>query len=439
MKHIFLILPLAISLGANDFNLYDAVMSTLDTNPKIKSASAKVMQAKFSKDESFADHLPSVQIFGNTGLETRSYQEDKRVNPTAQTTDFSYKKAELYISISENIYNGGIIENSIDEKNERLKASIYDYRNLLERSSLDVIKAYLDIVYNKMAIDVNDKNMAMFEKILNIVSIKEENGAASSGDVNFIKANVDNAKTSLVKSRARYADAISNYEYQLGEFTSVNTPTQSDFNLSIFDLNSSLDKLEHKNALILRNKAYIQATAFSIKAQYGSFAPKIDFQINGESRNEFDKGLGERNKANALINFTYNLYRGGKDEAKLSRLNAKLSELKYNLADTSRKLRFETKVLNKSVSSLKSSLELTKSEVESARKVVDSYWLAFQNGTQNLQALQLAQRNLNRAEVDYVNYKKNLYIDYFKLLQRTGELLDYLKIEYKQSSKQFIQ
>ena len=91
------------------------------------------------------------------------------------------------------------------------------------------------------------------------------------------------------------------------------------------------------------------------------------------------------------------------------------------------------------MSSLKSSLELTKSEVESARKVVDSYWLAFQNGTQNLQALQLAQRNLNRAEVDYVNYKKNLYIDYFKLLQRTGELLDYLKIEYKQSSKQFIQ
>jgi len=77
---------------------------------------------------------------------------------------------------------------------------------------------------------------------------------------------------------------------------------------------------------------------------------------------------------------------------------------------------------------MEDSLALTRNEVIAARKVVDSYWIAFKHGTQDLQALQLAQRNLNRAQLDYVKYKKTFIINNFKLMQKTGELLKFLEI-----------
>ncbi len=411
-------------------SLFEAIVYSLSHNAKIKASKQRVLQELASQSEKDAGHLPTLTLFGDAGYEKRSSETDANVNPTAQVTEYNYKKTELFFTFTENIYAGGAIENAVNEQRARVEATIYDHRNNLERASTEVISAYFNVIYNQIALKVNNKNMRKFEEILNIVSIKEENGAATSGDVNFIKANVESAKTDRVKTEAKLSNAISQYEYLLGFYDETNQPFESHVEINTGELNTSLDLLEKNNALILRQKSYITSAQFSLDGTKATFTPKVDFQVNGEARNEFDRGLGERNKLNALVNFNYNLYNGGKDQARYQRFYAKLSEQKFLLQDRRRELKFQTKVLYKSVTSSLESLKLTASEVTSARKVVDSYWIAFQNGTQNLQSLQLAQANLNRSELDFVEYKKSMSINYFKLLQLTGGLLPYLDINY---------
>ena len=203
------------------------------------------------------------------------------------------------------------------------------------------------------------------------------------------------------------------------------------------DLNTSLKYADNNNAKILKQKAYIKSTSFGFLSTKGSFQPKVDFSVNGETRNEFDIGLGQREKLTALVTFNYNLYNGGKDEAKAIRLMHKMQEQKFLYQDLKRSLTFEIKVLHRSVSSLSESLKLTESEVLAARKVVKSYWIAFQHGTQDLQALQLAQRNLNRAEQDYAKYKKDLIKNNYALMRKTGTLLKNLSLEYEKETKDF--
>jgi len=114
-----------------------------------------------------------------------------------------------------------------------------------------------------------------------------------------------------------------------------------------------------------------------------------------------------------------------------------MSEFKYLLADEQRRIAFDTKVLHQNVSALNQSLTITESEVIASRKVVSSYWVAFKEGTQDLQALQLALRSLNRAELDYVAFQKNLYVDNFKLLKNTGELLQFLDLHYDRNPEHY--
>lgn len=430
--------PLFHANRESGLTIYDAMLRAMEQSPKLSAAVEVVVQEKEKVAEVEAGHLPSVNLSGDAGYEVRQVAPDTldTGNP-ALTTVSRYKKTDLYLTITQNLWAGGSIENSVDEKDANLKAALFDYRDKLETLVLDVATAYFDVVYSEIALKISKKNMKNYEKILNIVTIKENNGAATKGDVNFIRANVDNAKTELVQKEKNLVDALSKYVYLLQTEAPDAMPYEIIAPLYVADFNSSLHDADAYNAKLLRQRAYIEATKFGFLSTKGNFHPKVDFTVNGESRNEFDIGLGQREKVNALVTFNYNLYNGGKDEATAIRLLSKMKEQKYLYQDIERNLIFEVKVLNSSVVSLSQSLKLTESEVIAARKVVDSYWVAFKNGTQDLQALQLAQRNLNTAEQSYAKYKKDLILNNFTLMKKTGALLKFLELPYKQNASDF--
>lgn len=431
--------PLFHAKRDSGLSLYEALERAIEQSPKVRAASEIIIQDRERVTEAEAGHLPSVNFSGDVGYELRQSAADPLYTGTPATTTINrYKKTDFYLTITQNLWSGGSIENSIDEKDANLKASLLSYRNILESLVVEAAKSYFTLVYAEIALKISEKNMKNYEKILNIVTIKEKNGAATKGDVNFIRANVDNAKTQLVQNEKNLADAIANYIYLLQIKDASEMPYEIASSLYIADMNESINAAESNNAALLTQRAYIKATKFGFLATKGNFHPTVDFAINGESRDEFDMGTGgQREKANALINFSYNLYNGGKDEATAIRLLAKMREQKYIYQDIYRKLRYDVEVLNSSVLSLAASLSLTQSEVLATREVVQSYWIGFQHGTQDLQALQLAQRNLNTAEQSYATYKRDLLINNFSLMQKTGVLLTFLELPYKREASEF--
>jgi len=453
MRNIFLILLLVISLFSESlhvedknetislnedelfqsdrdsgFSLHDAIVNSLNRNYKIKASNERIYQGKRKVEEQEAGHLPTIDLSGNAGLETRKIQSGDIKSGPKTTTKMDYHKTELYITIKENLWTGGKIEASINEQEHKLDAALFDHRNTIEKATINMIEAYFGVVYAEIAVKISTHNMKSYEKILKIVRIKEENGASTKGDVNFIKANVDNAKTSLINDQAKLSNEMAKYNYYMQEVDETNLPYETEANLATKELNASIEYMYDNNAILLRQKSYIASSSEAIKVKNGNYHPIVDFVINGETKDEFNTGIGQRDKANALITFTYNLYKGGKDEASYLRVLSKMSEQKYIYHDEKNKLIFDIKVLHRSTLSMDESLALTRDEVIAARKVVNSYWIAFKHGTQDLQALQLAQRNLNRAQLDYINYKKTFIINNFKLMQKTGELLKFLDI-----------
>lgn len=431
--------PLFHAQREEGISVYDAIQRAIAHSPKIKAANEVVIQDKEKLNEAKSYHLPTIDLTGDTGREIRQLKTDDS-NPqvlATSTTKSTYKKVDVYLAINENLWAGGSIENSIDEKDANLKASLFNYRDKLEALVEDTVNAYFQLVYAEIALKISEKNMKNYEKILKIVSIKEKNGAATTGDVNFIRANVDNARTELVQRQKTLSDAKAMYEYLLQTKDKELMPYEVEHPLYSADLNTSLNDAQQYNARLLAQKAYIKSTKLGFLAIKGKFSPKIDLSLNAESRDQFDVSTGQTNKLNALITFSYNLYSGGRDEANAIRLLSKMREQKFLYQDLQRNLKFDIRVLNRSLSSLNQSLALTQSEVLASRKVVDSYWIAFQHGTQDLQALQLAQRNLNSAEQNYAQYKRDLILNNFSLMRKTGVLLKFIKLPYKKHADEF--
>jgi outer membrane protein TolC len=89
--------------------------------------------------------------------------------------------------------------------------------------------------------------------------------------------------------------------------------------------------------------------------------------------------------------------------------------------------------------SSRDSLKHTQKEVDANLKVTDSYWAAFKYGTQDIQALLLAQRALNRSQLDVIKEKQAYNNAHFKLMEQTGTLLKTLHLEYFIDAKKILQ
>lgn len=402
------------------FTLKDAITLSLKNSYKIKSLKEKVIQAKHKLREKLAAYYPKVDLYANGG---GSYLKPYK------KSEVKFLKSDESLIVTENIYAGGKHYNEIKQAKEDLKVALAKYRDKVEDESSKIIDAYLSLLFQKRAIKLTKENMISLERILNIVTIKERNGAATKGDLNYIKSQVENAKSSLVDVESKYKNALSYYEYFVGDLNDSKMPVEKEFKIKLKDIDEVLNKSYQNNAKIVAAIAKLESQKYALKAQKSKFLPKLDLSITGKDKQSGYLGEPQEDRATAMLQLRYNLYNGGKDEAQRLGIKSKIKELQYSLVDIKRGLKHNTEQLYESVNSNRERLSHTLDELNSNKKVVDSYWSAFKYGNQDLQALLLAQRSLNRSELDALKQEQTYTQSYFKLLQQTGELMEYLGID----------
>ena len=395
--------------------LKEALIIALNRSNKIQSAREKVIQAKRKLDEKNARYKPKITLYTTGG---HTYHHIKGDGGLEQ--DYPNGSAEL--SLTQNLYSGGKVSNDVKKEKENLKIATYKFRSLIEEEIINIIDSYLSIIYEKKSIQTNRKNMKDLQKILEIVTIKEKNGASSKGDLNYIKSNVENATSALVQAESKYQNAISYYEYFVGKIDGGNFPIQEEFDFVLDDKNITISKMKKHNAKIQKTKAEIMAQKYGFEAKKAPFKPNLDLILNAKQKRTKSENEPHEDKANVALSLSYNLYNGGRDKAVLLGAKSKIAELKYKLIDLEESIHFNTVQMFDNLISVNDSLKHIKNEVDANKKVTGSYWSAFKYGEQDIQALLLAQRALNRSQLDEIKERKNYALSYFKLSAQTGEI-----------------
>lgn len=403
--------------------LKEAVLLSLNRSHKILSLREKVIQQKRKLDEKKGAFLPNVTLYSTAGYNYIHTRTKKKIED-------KYATADAQVSITENIYAGGKQSASLKKEEAKLRSESATFRQKVEDETLKIIEAYLNLFYQKKAIDIEYKNMDNLQKILKIVQIKEKNGATSKGDLNNIKSKVENASAALVKASSKYQNTLAFYQYFLGEKAAHRKPSQGEFTFQSYSQKNLFHVFESKNAKLQINRYKIQAQKYDYQARKAPFRPTVDFIVTGKEKfSKADADPYRDEKASAVLSLNYNLYKGGQDKAKLLASKSKIAQLKYKYIDMYESTKYNLKQLFENIKSLDDSLIHTKNEVSANQKALQAYWDAFKYGTQDMQTLLLAQRALNRSQQDLLKERENYVLGHFKLLAQTGELLEYLKID----------
>uniref|UniRef100_UPI004047D6CB TolC family protein n=1 Tax=Aliarcobacter sp. TaxID=2321116 RepID=UPI004047D6CB len=403
-------------------SLMDVVLETVSTSALLKAARESVIQSELRLQDAIAGYYPTLNFeFESARTKATNVGGDKSFK---YFNDRNYK-----LILNQNLYSGGDTLNTIKNLENKLDLEKNKYYIVLSEQVTKSIKAYFDVVFSYKTVLVSESNMKNLNRILDIVTIKYDNGAASIGDLTAIKANVSNAQTQLIKVKSKFTESLRYYEYIVGENYVETLPYEKNFNINVSTFELLYERGIKRNKELVNYYESIESEKYNLKSKESGFAPKVDFELSLD--NVIDKEYYEqrRKTLNGLVKLTYNLYNGGRDKNKILNSYSNIRELNFKLDEEKKKLKWNISKLFTSIKSTNESLKSNISEVIALRKMVEAYWEEFKLGEQDLQALLQGQKQLNSAESELIKYENNNITDFFTLLRYTGDLLAFFDID----------
>ena len=407
--------------------LIDTVLETLSHSDLLKSSREKVIKYEIKVKDAISNYYPTLNFEYNRGR-TRSSPGSDDDEKFRFYNDENYK-----FVLKQNIYLGGATNYDVKSVAKKLEVAKNQYRITLDEEIKKSVKAYFGVVFANRSVMVNERNMKKLNKILQIVTIKYDSGAASIGDLTSIKASVANAMTKLVKVKSKFIESLRYYEYIAGTSFEKTLPYETNFDVNINSFDELFERSLESNRNLVNYYKSIEAEKFKQKKLESSFKPKLDFELSFKKTMDSDGLEEEEEDLNGKLKLSYNIFNGGRDKNKVLEASSSIRDLKYRLADEKRKLKWNLSKIHTSVESVKEALKSTITEVKASRQMVTAYWDAFKLGEQDLQVLLQGQKQLNSAETELVNYEKSHVTDFFNILEITGDLSRFFDVDPENS------
>ena len=403
-------------------SLIDVVLETISNSDLLKASREQVIQSEIKLKDAIAGYYPTLNFESENGrTQATNIKEDKFFR---YYNDRNYK-----FILNQNLYSGGETANTIKSLEKKLDVEKSQYQITLQTEITKAIKAYFDVVFSYRTVLSSENHMKNLNKILEIVTVKYDNGAASIGDLTAIKASVSNAQTQLTKVKSKLTESMRYYEYIVGENYKKTLPYEKNFNINVSTFDLLYERGIKRNSTILNYYEAMEAEKFNLESKKSEFAPKLDFELSLDNMMDKEGFEDREQKFNALFKVTFNLYNGGKDKNKILSSYSALRELNFKLEEEKKKLKWNISKLFTSIESTNESLSSNISEVISLRKMVEAYWEEFNNGNQDLQTILQGHKQLNSAETELIKYESSNITDFFTLLGYTGDLLSFFDLD----------
>lgn len=408
-------------------SLVDVILETVSNSNNIKAAREKVRQAKINLDDAYAGYKPTLDVEYSYGKNQVTPGDAGRETGTNE-----YEDENLKVLLKQNLYAGGETKYKIKALEKNLEVSKNRYEVAISQEIQNAIKAYFGVVFSSESSAITKTNMEMLRKILEIVTVKYELGAASIGDVSSIKASVANAESKLSQTNSKFLEALKYYEYIVGDDFKYTLPYEYEYDVKIDSLEELLEKADNGNLNIVSYLTTIKSEEYKLKGNQSAFKPKVDLSVS--YMRTFDKDIAPedfyiQDSSQIFLSAKYNLYNGDKDSNAIVSTYSTIRELRYKVEEERRKTKWIISNVFQSLNTLEGSIDSIKQEVESSKVMVESYWEAFKNGEQDLQTLLTAQRQLNAAQVALIESYENRLNNYFKLLYETGQLVGFFELD----------
>ncbi len=406
--------------GVEGASLADTVQYTIRTNPEVLQSAANRRAIDFELRQAKGLYYPQIDLRAGVGPE---WSDNTSVNSTTLT------RYESRVTLQQRLFDGFETQSEKERQAARIDAAASRVRERSEFLGLNAVEFYLDVLRTTAIVGQAVANVTAHRRVLGAVQTRFRGGQSGIGDVHQAEARVANAEATLVSSRRSQREAVIQFQRVVGQEPDDLVRPQTD---EAALPGSSFEAVEigiQNNPTIKLAQADVDVSKAEISATKVDFWPVANLEVSGGANRNLDGIRGSNNDFSALVVLSYNLYRGGIDEAEKFEFVERHAESLHRLADLKRQVAEEVRQAWNGMTKARERLGALNDQVAADAKVVVVYRQEFQIGQRDLLDLLDSENELFNSRVQAITEDYVAQFGGYRVLASMGQLLNVLGVK----------
>jgi len=396
------------------FTLEEAIDYALEANYEYLAKEEELNIAKAQVTEAASSAWPHLNL--------RGIYTDYEDHPSITYGD----NTDGLVSISQTLFSGGKIYNTIRQSKSNLKATEENKEALRQSVIFKVKKAFYQVLLNKEIVNIQKETLALAEANLKTTRIRYQAGEVSEYDVLRAEVEVANIKPDLIKAENNLNIAKNQFKLILGMDLSDNLELIGDFN---YHPCHEEKEVLLKKALLNRPElkemeAFKEAGKAAVKASRAGYFPSLSLNctnyysehvLSSEPRDKYDDYWI------SYVSMDFPLFDGFLTKSKVKQSRAQLEGITIKEKELTETVKFDVENALFSLNAAQEVVESQSQNVARAEKAYKIMQIRYKHGKANQLDILDAQLALSTARLNYVQGLYEHIIAKAALAKATGE------------------
>jgi len=432
MKKIISILLSLILFSQQSYavTLTEALLEAYKNNPELNAERENFKVSKENLNISKSEFLPSLTLSSSNSNESTD-KLTNRSGDDVSPTDVNSKIQS--ITIEQTLFQGFAGVARFEKSKIGLNLAEAKLLKREQETIYKAIEAYTGLMFAKKKLDINKKNVNLYERTVETAQARLERGQITLSDLAQSESSLAGAQAKFIQAKNNEVTAKLVYEKVIGSITNVDSLSKdSDIDFKIPNSLNEAIKISKKNNpdLIIAKLEYEQSEK-DVTIAAADLSPSATLSLKSSKTDDLSSSYDEQDKETITATISWPLFKGGKNIASL-----KKSKNQKNI----KKFLFDNAIKSNdtNVASAWSSLQSSKSLLNSVKLQVQAAEIANEGITEEYESglgrstLDVMQSNsiLLNSKISLTDSERNYLLSQFSLLQSVGLLKsDYLKLQ----------
>lgn len=364
--------------AAHAATLEEAAAAALDTHPRVSAAAARSSAAKHELRQARGGYFPSIDATGAVGREESNI---KSLRATGLDNRYLTRR-EFGLKLKQLVFDGFGTQSSVERFGALSSAAENDLGDTREEIAFQAVEAYVEVLRLRRLTELAQENVEAHEEAVR--KVREKVSLTGNADLHQAEARLSLAISTHAARAGRLREAASRYRRVVGELPGdLVLPNRSpsravvEGRLDASQLARSIDEavreaMDHHPA-IKSAQFSVEAASAAAKGARAGYFPKVDLEVSMNRDANLSGIEGVRNSNAVMLVSSWNLFRGGSDQAGAKARADEREAAKQLLADVRREVEEQVAIAVQAKATSTGRLVPLEAHVEAAQKTLTAY------------------------------------------------------------------
>ena len=414
----FMVIPFCFAgVSLNALTLQEGVNEVLSTHPVVQERLHNYKATLEDLRITESQYLPSLDYSGTIARD----KTDTRITNFNKVTLNNYEHS---LQLTQNLFNGFGTVYEADYQKARILAAANHYIENANDVAYSFINQYINVLRTRDALVIAKESVTFHEEIFDKVKKLFDSGSTARSEFEKIDTSLSLAQSNFIVAQNNLDDALFNFERVLGRFVPVDEFESVQFSGTLpqtIDEMKAFAKLHNPSVLVSHYN--IKAASAQHQMSHKNYYPKIDAYVRRSWTNDTGGQIGDGDVTSAGITISYNLYRGGADEAQVEKSLVQIMKEKELKNDVIRKLDEQGRLSWSAKTYVAQQLVYLNRYAQTSAKTLELYQQEYDLGRRTLLDLLVAQNDYVAARSQIIKAENDLMFANYRILDAMGTMV----------------